>query len=213
MEIAGVDISQIMIDYANARARSQRIYNASFGTMDITLPLDFADETFDLVNARLLIGVLRREMWRPFLDECMRILKPGGYLRLTEWVDAGQTSSPAHEKLKVYTAETLWRAGYGYRQNVAVSHVLAPLLRLNDCEQVTIQAHALEFSAHMEAWTGFYRNSEIAYALLQPVSVKMGVASQEEMEHLYQQTLAEMKADDFWGVLNFLTVFGRKPMA
>lgn len=45
-EVCGVDISSAMIDYANARARSQGITNASFGTMDITHPLDFADASF-----------------------------------------------------------------------------------------------------------------------------------------------------------------------
>src|SRR5437667_11581233 len=34
VEVSGVDISHIMIDYANARARSQQLFNVSFGVMD-----------------------------------------------------------------------------------------------------------------------------------------------------------------------------------
>lgn len=79
IEVAGVDISTVMIDYANARASSQQIPNASFGSMDINKPLDFSDASFDLVNARFINGVLRRESWTPFVAECTRLLRPGGF--------------------------------------------------------------------------------------------------------------------------------------
>src|SRR5581483_5789905 len=81
IEVAGIDVSRIMIEYAWARARTQQLSNASFGVMDITQPLDFSDNTFDMINARLLVAVLRQQAWRPFLAECTRILKPGGTLR------------------------------------------------------------------------------------------------------------------------------------
>src|SRR5579875_70190 len=73
IEVAGGDISRIMVDYANARARSQGLTNASFGIMDITRPLDFPNNAFDLVNARSLFGVLSRENWPAFIAECTRI--------------------------------------------------------------------------------------------------------------------------------------------
>ena len=79
IEVAGVDISTVMIDYANARASSQQIPNASFGSMDINKPLDFSDASFDLVNARFINGVLRKENWAPFVAECTRLLRPGGF--------------------------------------------------------------------------------------------------------------------------------------
>src|SRR5690242_21921720 len=62
-EVAGVDVRQTMVEYAWARARSQRLSNASFGVMDITQPLDFSDNTFDLINARFLAGVIHSEAW------------------------------------------------------------------------------------------------------------------------------------------------------
>src|SRR6266536_6407820 len=62
-QVAGVDISKTMISYANARARSQGLQNASFEVMDITQPLAFSDHAFDLVNGRLLVGSLPRTAW------------------------------------------------------------------------------------------------------------------------------------------------------
>src|SRR5207248_7505587 len=66
-EVAGVDISRPMIDYAHARAMTQCLPNASFEVMDMTQPLDFPDGAFDLVNARSLCGVLRRDAWPAFM--------------------------------------------------------------------------------------------------------------------------------------------------
>jgi|GEM_PF-2687044 SAM-dependent methyltransferase len=76
-EVAGVDISKTMIAYANARARSQGISNASFEVMNIMKPLDFAAASFDLVNARFLFAALPEAIWPSFLSECMRLLRPG----------------------------------------------------------------------------------------------------------------------------------------
>ncbi len=80
-EVEGVDISRTMVDYARARARTQQLSNASFNIMDITQPLQFPDASFDLVNTRFLFSVLKRDAWSPFLNECTRVLRPGGILR------------------------------------------------------------------------------------------------------------------------------------
>ena len=45
----GIDISQLMIDYATNLARSQELANVRFQVMDATQSLQFPDHTFDLV--------------------------------------------------------------------------------------------------------------------------------------------------------------------
>src|SRR5215469_7252986 len=54
----GIDISQLMIDYANSQAVQQGLSNVRFEVMDATKPLAFPDQTFDLVNGRIFIGFL-----------------------------------------------------------------------------------------------------------------------------------------------------------
>src|SRR5207249_3256567 len=44
-EVEGIDISHRMVDYAKARAKTQRLHNASFGIMDITQPLEYFDDS------------------------------------------------------------------------------------------------------------------------------------------------------------------------
>ena len=56
-----------------------------------------------------------------------------------------------------------------------------------------------------------YQNCVIAFKLVQPFLVKMGVVSQEEADQKYQQMLIEMMMKDFYALWYYLTVWGRKP--
>ncbi|HLI89573.1 MAG TPA: class I SAM-dependent methyltransferase [Ktedonobacteraceae bacterium] len=214
-EVAGVDISRSMIDYANARAYSQGLTNASFGVMNLAQPLDFPDSSFDLINARFLITALRREMWPPLLVECLRLLRPGGIIRLTESVNIGSTSSAAFERLYVIVAQAFRRLGYGFSPagyNYDMTYIMPHLLRTAGFRDVRYQAHALEFSAGTDAWADFYHAQEVTHNTARPGLVPPDLASPEEIEQLFQQLLVEMKAPDFCGMWHYVTVLGNKPL-
>ncbi len=214
MEVAGIDISTTMIAYANARARSQKLLNASFGIMSILEPLDFADESFDLINARFLVVALKRDAWPHVLRECMRILRPGGVLRLTENNTLGVTNSPAFERLMVVTGRIAQLAGYGFSSeegNLGMMPMLEPLLRDAGCQQIQIREHAMDFSAGTEAHLDKYHDTDILFHAWQSRLISTGMITQQEMEQLSQQLPIEMLANDFRGVLHFLTAWGTKP--
>jgi SAM-dependent methyltransferase len=84
IEVVGVDLSRIMIEYAQAHARARKLDNARFQVMDVTRPLAFADASFDLVNARLLFAFMPLSGWPALVQEGRRLLRPAGLLRLTE---------------------------------------------------------------------------------------------------------------------------------
>jgi ubiquinone/menaquinone biosynthesis C-methylase UbiE len=213
MEVAGIDISRGMVDYANARARTQQLPNASFGAMDITQPLDFSDASFDLVNARFLFGVLRREAWEPFIAECTRLLRPGGILRLTELVELGMSSSPTLEQINALAIQALWRIGYGFSPNgysLGMTSTLPWMMRKAGYTDLHQAAHALEFSADSEAWADVYHNTEVIYSQPQSFLIKAGVINEEERERLTQQTLIEMHAPDFLGMWHYMSVWGTR---
>lgn len=215
-QVAGVDISRTMIDYASARARTQKIANASFGIMDITQPLDFADNTFDLVNGRFLIGLLSRAAWTSLLSECKRILRPGGVLRLTEADTLGLTTSQAFERLRALSARLYAQIPDGRSfspdgSTYGITPVLPWLLRSAGYQQVRTNAHVLEFSTDMPAWADFYHNTEIIYIQLHDTLIQMGLATQEELEELHQNIHIQMCQDDFCGIWHYVTAYGYKP--
>jgi ubiquinone/menaquinone biosynthesis C-methylase UbiE len=211
--VTGVDISNTMITYANARASAQNLTNVSFCRKDITGPLDLSDASFDLVNARLLMGVLRREAWPAFLAEGYRLLRPGGVIRLTEMVDV-VTTSPAFEKQWELFYRFLYLSGYSFSvtgTSIGIATVLPRLLGIAGFTQVRHLTHVQDFSMGSESWMDGYRNQEVLNVTMMPLLVQVGLISQEELDTLNQHVLIERNAEDFCGMGYFHTVLATKP--
>jgi ubiquinone/menaquinone biosynthesis C-methylase UbiE len=214
VEIVGIDISRIMIEYARAQAWTQGLNNARFEVMDALKPLAFPDNSFDLVNARFLVGFVPAIGWPKLVDECMRITRPGGIIRLTEFDEPGTTNSPAFAEWAALTFRATRMAGLMSSpdgHNFGMTTMLSRLLHDVGCQDIDRKAHAIDFSV----WTGahglMYQNCVVAFKLVQPFIVKMGVMTQEEADQKYQQMLVEMMQDDFNALWYYLTAWGRKP--
>ena len=209
IQVVGIDIRQAMISYARAQVQVQRLKNVQFHVMDILKPLKFADATFDMINARLM-GFLPAAHWLLLLKECQRLLRPRGTIRLTE-MESPVTTSPALQKLQRYFTRALNVAGQSFSPDgelVETMAVLCCLLRQTGFRSVQMKAHAVEWSAHTEAFDGFYQNFMGGLKLAQKFQRRMHVASQEEFDELYEQLLKELQFDDFCAVIVFLTVWG-----
>lgn len=215
IEIAGIDISNTMIAYANARARSQGLNNASFEIMDVTQPLAFSDNTFDFINERLLNGSVRFALWPKVLKECYRISRPGGIMRMMEVDSGGVTNSGAFQDYSDILAQALKIAGYANfpdGRHSCVTPMLPKLLRDAGFQNIQIKPLVLDFSAGSEIHMALYRNNEIFFKVIQPFIVSLNVAKQDELDRIYQQLLLDMMQDDFLGMWYFLIAWGEKPL-
>ncbi len=213
IEVVGIDISEAMIGYACNQARIQSLENLSFHIMDILQPLDFPDNTFDLVNARLL-GFLRPDFWPTLLREYVRITRPSGLIRLTE-TEMTVSNSPAMEQEHQWFFSALWRAGQsfsadGHRLNITA--VLAPLLRQAGCQNVQVRAHAIDWSRGADAHQAMWNDSRIGFKLLEPFYLATQVAAQEELDETYERMCVEVLQDNFSAVHYLLTAYGEKPL-
>jgi ubiquinone/menaquinone biosynthesis C-methylase UbiE len=212
LEVVGVDISENMVSYANAQARAQLLSNAHFEVMNILQPLAFPDGAFDLVNARYTLGFMRSQSWPGLIQECLRVLRPGGILRFTEF-EWGGANKPHFEKALFLLSLTMHKAGYGCSPSGHYLGVLPMLPRWFQeagLQNVRTMAHTLNFSAGTEARDGFYYNHASAFQTLTPFVIRYGIASEEEWKDLYQKGLAEMYLDDFCAMWILLTVWGTK---
>jgi ubiquinone/menaquinone biosynthesis C-methylase UbiE len=131
INVMGIDISSIMIEYARAQAWTQGLNNASFRVMDALKPLDFADAAFDLVNVRFIFAFMPPAAWPQLMDECVRITRPGGIIRLTE-TEWNLTNSLAYETLHAMTTRALKKAGKSFSpdgRNVGITPMLGQFLQ------------------------------------------------------------------------------------
>ena len=211
-EVVGFDISQAMIDYANTRARVRHLDNARFMVKDARNPLDFPDNSFDLVNARF-IAFLGPAQWPKLMQECQRIIPPGGVIRLTEreWAI---TNSPAQEKLYGMFYRAMKLAGQSFSPDgriYDITPMLGGFLRKIGCINIQQKAHVIDFSVDTEDYESFRRDWMVFNKLIQPFLIKMGVTTQEEVDQLYGQMEFEMLQDDYRGIMYILTAWGEKP--
>lgn len=214
VEAVGIDISQLMIEYARSQARLQRVRNASFSVMDALKPLNFPDSSFDLVNARTIAGFVPTVVWPSLIAECVRISRPGGTIRLTECDVWGVTNSPAFERLLALCMQSSKLARCGFSptgKDFGITPMLGRLLRVAGCKNIQRKAYANDFSAGTEAHAGMYQDFMVFFKLIQPFLIKGGLTTQEEVDQLYQQVLEETRSDDFCAMGFFLTVWAETP--
>lgn len=208
----GIDISQLMTEYANNQAASQGLSNVQFHVMDVTQPLQFSDNAFDIVNARILTGFLSTQQWPVLLSECARITKPGGILRLTE-AEWGFTNSAALDALQGMAALALHRAGHSFSphgRTFGTANMLRLLIQHAGYHNIQCKAHAVDYSAGAEAYQSNVQNMLVFHKLFQPFLAQMQIATKDELQQLYKQMEEEMQKEDFCAIDFFLTVWGYK---
>lgn len=82
--VVGVDLSPAMLARAERR-RARLQVDVDLRRMDVTR-LEFPDDSFDAAVATFLFCVLPDELQLPALRELNRVVKPGGVIRLLEYV-------------------------------------------------------------------------------------------------------------------------------
>jgi ubiquinone/menaquinone biosynthesis C-methylase UbiE len=213
IEVVGIDISQAMTDYARGRAHVQGLHNASFHAMDMLQPLQFPENSFDLVNSRF-VGWIPTKAWPIFLRECLRITRPGGTIRLIDSEWTGLSTSLALEQHLGMLVHALKKAGQSFSPSgnlYGMTPMLRSLLREAGCIDIHHLAHAIDYSFGEEVHQALYKDFALAYRLAQPFLLNSGVATQEELDRLQQQFEWDMRQEDFRGMMFLLTAWGHKP--
>ncbi len=199
IEVVGVDISQTMVNYAQARAKSRGLYNVIFEVGDITKPLEYLDASFDYVNARYLGGYLRPAEWAALLAECRRILKPNGYICLNEG-EWPLSTSPAYQRYARSISHALKLAGQSFSADgydLALTPMLGKLLRDAGFSLLERTVHWQDLSYGTDEYMNWLAICRSLFAQTQPFLIKHLPVTQEELESLYQQALIEMQQPDF----------------
>jgi len=117
MSLVGIDVNPRMIEYARVKAGMYTVSDrVEFRVMDALSVLDFPDSSFDLVNMRFAISFLRTWDWPKVVRELMRIVRPGGVVRLTDEEVMHQSNSPASMQFCEMLLCALFRSGHLFTQ-------------------------------------------------------------------------------------------------
>jgi ubiquinone/menaquinone biosynthesis C-methylase UbiE len=214
IQTMGIDISQTMIVYAREQVRVRGLDNVNFRVMNALKPLEFPEGSFDLVNARTIVSFMPPTAWPGLLAECMRLLRPGGVLRIND-MEWGFSNKRAFEKYSSLFNHALSNANQSFSPNgihVGILPMLPHLLKQANCQDVRMQAYVVDFSYGTNAHYGCYQDYLVGFKLLQPFILKwIPEMTGQELEQLYQEALVEMQTQDFNALWFLLSVWGSKP--
>lgn len=216
MTVVGIDHDFTALSYATALASLQNLTNAQFQHMDVTHSLKFQDKSFHLVNVRCPSRFLTPDQWSSFLHECLRILHPGGIVRMTEEEQSIVTTSASSlARLIGFGLDALYRAGRSFSpdgRHRGTTPLLLHLLRAEGFQGVECRGHALDHSYGSALHTSFVAESRTVLKSNHDFILSQNLSSPEELAGLYEQALVEMQSEDFAEVVFLLTVWGKRPL-
>jgi SAM-dependent methyltransferase len=215
-QVLGIDSDPLMVRIAQEQALvagkdSSPLANVSFRHMPLVPPLPLEASSFDFIHARGLAALLARENWAGLFSECLRLLRPGGLVSITE-AELPVSSSPAFEAFCALIAEAYRRAGKdlsGGERTIGIS-ALPQLVQLAGFQRVEVRPVLLDFSAGANLHAGMHQNALVALRLIQPFLLDCGVTTAGEIERLYQQLRGELSVETFTGSLELFLIQGEK---
>lgn len=215
--VIGIDIYREGIDYANTEATLAGHSNVEFYKGDIfkpeQLPHFFQDESYDLVNARLLAGVIdgNKEAWIAFASECKRLCKKGGWVQLTEADFSSIPNAEAIHQMMQAEMRVLHRLGKCFSEyEMAVCPLLESFLKSAGFVDIQRYTYSIDYSADKDVHDPLVRDFlEVPLRLKSLLVQEFG--SEAGFEKVHQQMAKEFNDPEFAGLWYFTRVTGRKP--
>jgi ubiquinone/menaquinone biosynthesis C-methylase UbiE len=212
LQVVGIERDVQQVEYARREAQAHGLSNVSFINSDPFGSLDLPEASFDLVNARFIVGLLPAAAWPDVLKAYTRVTRPGGIMRLTETdlpISGGAALEALHALISRAYASTK-RSFSPEGRLLSVTPVLKRLLQDAGCQDVQQEVFTTNVSAGNAAHSEVCQDIASTYQLVLPLLVAAQVATLQEVEQLYQRALSEMQADDFCANVFYLTVWGKK---
>jgi len=186
-----------------------RVIDLTPAELDALLMLEFPTAYFDLVNQRFGLSYLRTWDWPKFLQECQRVCRRDGIIRVTESDTFLEPGSPAQTRLFEMTLDAFYRAGHFFlREKNGVTSQLAHLLHQHGIQDVQTRAYALAYQAGTPEGQRFYEDIKLAYRTIIPFFRKW-TTMPDDYKEIYQQMLSEMQQPGFEATWRLLTAWGQ----
>ena len=139
----------------------------------------------------MLFGALLKDQWTTVLSECMRVLKPGGYIQLAE-MDISKVilGGPASRRQSELVVEMLKKEGMVYD----IAQRLPQMLHDAGFENIVSE---LKYGPTGKSWgkmgeLGTMSNAG-AFKRLMPGLVGGGLITDQEMTRVYEESLKEFE--------------------
>ncbi len=156
-------------------------HNCTFLAGNVLQGLPFADESFDVVHQRLLVGALPAARWQDVINELVRVTRIGGWIELIETEGIFPKSGPYTQQISQWLVEAGKRRGI----DVLIGRKLKDFLQETDVEKVHAKTLSIPMGNHNDPIESM--SADVVHALFQslkPLVVTSLNVSKEEYDRL-----------------------------
>jgi ubiquinone/menaquinone biosynthesis C-methylase UbiE len=169
------------IDIAPLQPTTVLPKNCSFELVNVLEGIPRPDNYFDYVRHRLLVAAMPADKWMPYIQECVRICAPGGWIEMVETDAVVIDGGDAVKQINDWGNEGFKKRGI---DTDIVNH-LDELLREAGLTNVTKQT----FVGPIGAWGGpagelLNRNFQLLSSSVQPLITNVVGVPKEEYERM-----------------------------
>jgi hypothetical protein len=179
------------IDIAPLQPTTVLPKNCSFELVNVLEGISKPGNYFDYVRHRLLVAAMPADKWMPYIQECIRVCAPGGWIEIIETDAQIINGGPACQQLDAWAIEGFKTRGIDI---MMVNH-LDELMREAGLINVTKQT----FVGPFDAWGGkagalFAEDFRLLTSSVQPLITNALSVPKEEYERMAALMLEEFKS-------------------
>ena len=212
LRIYGIDSDEESLRQAKVRRNTSSLRQVELRQMNLLQGLPIPDASVDFVHMRHVARYMKPEAWHPMIQECVRVLRPRGWVNIVE-LELCEISSPAC--LTLHRAMLKARAKLGRSldmtgSTLGVAQRLYAMLLQAGLYDVGYDVFTVDVGA-MSGNVAYHFLSEIVTRafIVKPLVVQQGIVENAEFDALVEQAQVELQAPDLCGWAVLLSAYGR----
>ena len=211
LRIYGIDSDEGVLRQAKVRRNTSSLRQVELRQMNLLQGLPIPDAYIDFVHMRSFACYVKPEVWPFILQECVRVLRPQGWLSIVE-LELCEISSPAC--LALHRAMLQARARIGRSLDVTgrtlgVAQRLYGMLLQAGLYDVGYDVFTVDIGA-MSGNVAYHFLSEIVSRafIVKPLVVQQGIVENAVFDALVEQAQVELQAPDLCGWAVLISAYG-----
>lgn len=212
LRIYGLDSNEEALHQAKVRRNTSSLRQVELRRIDLLHELPVPDASVDFVHMRCFAHSIKPQAWPSMLRECVRVLRPHGWLNSVE-LELCEISSPAC--LTIHRSMLQARANLGRTldetgSTLGVAQRLYGMLLDAGLHEVGYDVFTIDLGVLGGSTAHLFLSEIVQQAfIVKPLVVQQGILKSEEFDALVEQAHIELQSPDLCGWAILLSAYGR----
>lgn len=212
LHIYGIDSCEEALRQAKVRRSTSNASQVELRQMSLVPPWAIPDQYFDFAHMWRCARFISLSQWPHAIQECVRVLRPGGWLTIAE-LELCDISSPAMMTLQRIMGQAQLKGQYS--MSVGVSTGIAPrlygMLLQAPLEEVDYDLHTIDLGFMGGNTARSFLTEIVRQAdLVKPFVVQQNILSRVDFDELIAQAGIELQAPDLCGWAILISAYGKR---